>query len=80
MASPQKKLCPFAAAQPNQENSDCLGENCACHVKLIKPNGIRVFGTEFADPERYLTYEGCGLVSIIPWELKTREASKQTEA
>ena len=30
------KVCPFAAANPQQENSDCLGDACACYVKMHK--------------------------------------------
>lgn len=63
-----KKRCPIAAAFPNQQNSDCLGEACVVYVKICKPKPIAVFGREFADPEHYLKFEGCGLLNTVPWE------------
>ncbi len=63
-----KKQCPLASIHPAQENSDCLGESCACYVKIYKPKPIAVFGREFADPEHYLKFEGCGLLNTIPWQ------------
>ena len=67
------KVCPLAAAHPQQENSDCLGEACACHVKIQKPHLIQTGNRSFVDPVNYYRYDGCGLVAHIPWELVNRE-------
>jgi len=68
----EKKICPFAAAQPDQESSDCLGPNCACYISIVKP----VFLSKspvIVDPENYYCYKGCGLVRVVPWQLVKRE-------
>ena len=63
------KVCPFAAAQPMQKNSDCLGEACACYVKMQKTRLMQTGNTSIVDPESFYRYVGCGLVAHIPWEL-----------
>ena len=70
------KICPLAAAQPQQENSDCLGEACACYVKMHKPLQLQVANCKFADPEYFYSYSGCGLVTRVPFELVKREEKK----
>jgi hypothetical protein len=45
---------------------------------MVKPKTIVIFDRDFADPEHYLTYEECGLVNIIPWELKAIEPKANT--
>ena len=59
------KVCPFAAANPQQENSDCLGDACACYVKMHKPRCIASAEYKMADPEYFYRYFGCGLVSTF---------------
>jgi len=78
---PEKKLCPLAAAHPDMEDAICLGEDCACHVKIHKSNLLSYDGRRFVDPEHYLRYNGCGLVNIVPWEIVEypKEAPKTAE-
>jgi hypothetical protein len=69
----QRKVCPLAAAHPEQQNSNCLGEACACYVKMHKPRPLQAGTLTIADPEYFYRYRGCGLVTHIPWELTKRE-------
>jgi hypothetical protein len=70
------KVCPLAAANPQQKNSDCLGEACACYVKMRKPRVLQIGGIVMADETFYLHYEGCGLISRIPWDVVEKTADK----
>ena len=72
------KVCPFAAANPGQHNSDCLGEACACYVKMEKPRLLHIGGFTVADEKFYMRYRGCGLVAIIPWDPVKKEVAKGT--
>jgi hypothetical protein len=72
------KVCPFAAANPQQENSDCLGEVCACYVKMHKPRTVQTDRCKMVDSEFFYRYKGCGLVAQIPWELVNREENPKT--
>ncbi len=74
----KRKLCPLAAAHPNQEDSTCLGKDCAIYVRVLKPRVMSCFGRDYVDPEHYLAYEGCGLVNAIPWELKENVQAPKT--
>ncbi len=71
------KVCPFAAAHPQQENSDCLGEACACYVKMHKPRQMQTDHSKLADPEYFYRYVGCGLVAHVPWELVKHEEKQK---
>ena len=74
------KVCPLAAAHPQQENSDCLGEACACYVKMNKPCLMQTDQCEIVDSEFFYRYRGCGLVAHVPWKLvKREETPKSTE-
>jgi hypothetical protein len=73
-----KKVCPFAAAAPQQENSDCLGEECACYVKLNKRRIMLAEDCSLPDQEFCYSYSGCGLVTRIPWKQVKREEKKAT--
>jgi len=75
-----RKLCPLAAAHPNNEDSICLGEYCACYVKLVKPCYIQTEKYRLVDPEYFYRYAGCGLVRAIPWELVKRERKPKKQA
>ncbi len=75
--SSEVKVCPFASAQPQQTNSNCLGEACACYVKMHKPRVLRIRGIAVADEKFYLRYEGCGLISHIPWNLVIKKENNQ---
>ena len=72
------KVCPLAAANPQQQNSDCLGEVCACYVKMHKPRLLHIGGHTVADERVYLRYRGCGLITRIPWNPVKKEATKAT--
>jgi hypothetical protein len=74
----KSKLCPFAAANPQQENSDCLGEACACYVKMHKPRLMQTDRCKMVDSEFFYRYKGCGLVAQVPWELVNREENPKT--
>ena len=67
------KVCPLAAAHPQQQNSDCLGEACACYVKIDKPLQVQVDQSKLADPKYFCHYACCGLITQIPWELVRSE-------
>jgi hypothetical protein len=69
----QHKVCPLAAAHPEQQNSNCIGEACACYVKMHKPRPLQAGALTIADPEYFYRYRGCGLVTHIPWELTKHE-------
>jgi hypothetical protein len=72
------KVCPLAASHPQQENSDCLGEACACFVKMHKPCLIQTDEFEIDNSEFFYRYKGCGLVAQVPWELvKTQRPKKR---
>lgn len=70
------KVCPLAAANPQQQNSDCLGEACACYVKMRKQRILHVGGLTLPDEKFYLRYRGCGLISRIPWDVVEIKADK----
>jgi hypothetical protein len=71
------KVCPFASAHPQQTNSDCHEEACACYVEVHKPRLIQTGNTTLVDPENYYRYAGCGLVTHYPWELVKKEKIPQ---
>jgi hypothetical protein len=71
------KVCPLAAAHPQQSNSDCLGEACACYVKMHKHRVMQADGSRFVDPDYFYRYIGCGLVGQVPWELVKRETKPE---
>ncbi len=62
------KVCPLAAANPEQRNSDCLGKACACYVQLQKPRVLTNSREKLLDQEHFFSYLGCGLVTHIPWK------------
>ncbi len=70
------KVCPLAAANPTQQNSDCLGEACACYVKMHKQRILHIGGLTVPDEQFYLRYSGCGLISRIPWDIVEFKAKK----
>jgi hypothetical protein len=72
------KVCPLAAAHSQQENSDCLGEECACYVKMHKPCLMQTDQSKMIDSEFFYRYKGCGLVTHVPWELVKREENPAT--
>ena len=72
------KVCPFAAANPQQQNSDCLGAVCACYVKMRKARLLHIGGCTMVDERVYLCYRGCGLITRIPWDPVKKEAAKAT--
>ena len=75
----QHKVCPLASAHPQQKNSDCMGEACACYVKMQKPRLMQTGNTSLVDPQNFYRYDGCGLVAHIPWELVNRENAPKTK-
>jgi hypothetical protein len=72
------KVCPLAAANPEQKNSDCIGEACACYVQLQKPRVLTNGKEKLLDQEHFFSYFGCGLVTHIPW--KKVECEDNSEA
>ena len=72
-----RRICPFAAANPNINNSDCLGDACACYVKMHKPRYMPSERCNVADPEYFYCYVGCGLVTHVPWQLAKREKKQK---
>jgi hypothetical protein len=75
-----RKVCPLAAAHLQQENSDCLGEACACYVKMYKHFLMQTDGSRFVEHEYFYRYIGCGLVAQVPWELIKREKKSDSPA
>ena len=72
------KVCPLAAAHPQQKNSDCLGEACACYVKMHKRKTMPTDQGKLVDSKFFYRYKGCGLVAQVPWELVNREENPKT--
>jgi hypothetical protein len=72
------KLCPFAAANPQLDNSYCLGEACACYVKMHKPRLMQSDQCKMVDSKFFYHYKGCGLVTHVPWELAKHEENPKT--
>ncbi len=72
------KACPLAAANPEQKNSDCLGEACACYIKMHKHRLTHAESSRFVDSEYFYRYTGCGLIAHVPWELVKREKDQKT--
>jgi hypothetical protein len=72
------KVCPLAAANPQQQNSDCLEEACACYVKMHKPRPLQADNLAIADPEYFYRYRGCALVTHIPWDPVKQEKNQST--
>ncbi len=62
------KVCPLAAANPEQTNSDCLGEACACYIQIRSPRVLTDGQERILDREHFHHYAGCGLVAHIPWK------------
>jgi hypothetical protein len=61
-----RKLCPLSIRPRlfgKPQINECLGDKCALWIRLEQPaNTFK------------LTYEGCGLVSIVPFEVqRTKE-------
>jgi len=85
MEKPVKKpkFCPLLTIASLKETEiplqECLGEECALYVKIVKARELKAGDITYADPERYLRFEGCGLIKNIPWnfvefpEKKARE-------
>ena len=68
-----KKFCPFV----NDVPSECIGEGCACYIKVVKPIILsKKYG--LIDENRYYAYKGCGLVRVIPWQIINRDEIKKT--
>lgn len=57
----------------NAKLKKCDGLDCQLWVKLMKDR-ILVTGkhSKMTDPDSYYVYEGCGLVTAIPWMLVNR--------
>ena len=72
------KICPFAAAHPRQENSDCLGETCACYAIMHRRAFKPVDETGSIYQEVVYRYAGCNLVTKIPWKIVTPENNPKT--
>ena len=72
------KVCPLAAAHPQQKNSDCLGEACACYVIMHKRKTMQTDPVRPGVSEFFYRYKGCGLVAQVPWELVNREENLKT--
>jgi hypothetical protein len=74
------KVCPLAAAHPQQENSNCLGEACACYVIKHKHRTKQTDQGKIDDPKFFYRYKGCGLVAQVPWKLVKREKNSDSPA
>lgn len=79
------KYCPFQQALGSGTNGlyiderlrYCDGEKCQIWVKLVKDR-ILVTGPDqkMVDPDAEYHYEGCGLVTAIPWILVNKVKPK----
>jgi hypothetical protein len=65
----KEKLCPLKFLSDNAGDK-CEGENCACYIKVTKPV---LFANGIADPDFCYYFEGCGLLSIMPFEVIKKE-------
>jgi hypothetical protein len=55
------KFCPF-------NKSECLSERCMCYIKITKPS-YESSSHRILDPTQYYKYEGCGLVTSLPYQV-----------
>jgi hypothetical protein len=69
MSDKEQKVCPLAKGLPDSESALCIGEKCACHIRVVKPAFI---AKGIVDPEIYYIYKGCGIVRTIPWNRVNR--------
>ncbi len=63
------KVCPLAAANSEQKNSDCLGKACACYIQIRSPKVLTDGKEKILDQEHFHHYAGCGLIAHIPWTI-----------
>lgn len=74
------KSCPFQFSWKELTVKKCDGAGCQLWVNLEKDR-ILVTGrhSRMPDPDAKYIYEGCGLVTAIPWILvnKGKEVKKQ---
>lgn len=83
------KTCPFHQGfefEPmsfrklliNPEKKKCDGEGCQLWVKLMKDRVLTIGKDEhMIDPDAEYVYEGCGLVTAIPWILVNKAKVKK---
>jgi len=63
----QRLVCPILSENHSEASASglhqkkCLGPDCALWVELEKTGG---------NPLYEMVYEGCGLVSTVPWRLR----------
>jgi len=65
------KLCPLT-------RQTCLGDKCACYLRIMKERILATKEYRFTDPEYYYRYEGCGLMPKIPWKLEKIPETPET--
>lgn len=66
-----KKLCPLMSYRILEENAGdiaCFGEKCQLWVKVVKIGALQD-----------LKFEGCGLISHIPWKVDKDEKSNSDD-
>jgi len=62
---PGSKACPLLFLVSLEDKDQCLKTECMLYVKVKKELPCHEF-------ERIMTYEGCGLVHVIPWNIVKR--------
>jgi hypothetical protein len=69
MTEKQQRVCPFTRGFSGSKSTFCVGKNCACYVRVVKPAFIT---KEIVDSENFYAYEGCGLIRVTAWNLLRR--------
>lgn len=71
------KNCPLKHVYDAQLKK-CDGEGCQLWVKLMKDRILNITETrKMVDPDAEYIYEGCGLVTAIPWMLVNKVKERE---
>lgn len=79
------KTCPFRQGfnyssfmYVSDKQKNCNRAGCQLWVKLVKDRLLVISETnKMIDPDAEYTYEGCGLVTAIPWILVNKTKVKK---
>lgn len=74
----EEKLCPYKQSEHGDLERLCDKHKCRLWVKLVKDR-LLVTGKDsrMVDPDAEYIYEGCGLVTAIPWILVNKTKVKK---
>lgn len=71
-----EKNCPLKHVY-DAKAKKCDGKDCQLWVSIVKDRILNITETrKMADPDAEYIYEGCGLVTAIPWMLVNKVKEK----